>query len=419
MADTSPILLMAVIILGLLNLFLLLKKRGESPLEPRLKEVATAILKFDTILGKTEESIKNEFQRNRTEINEISKGDREELGKTLSTFEGRFSNNVKGLGDGVEKQLRYMREDNSNQLAEMRRTVDERLQTALEKRLGESFKQVSERLELVHKGLGEMQTLAIGVGDLKKVLSNVKTRGIIGEYQLGNILEQIFSPNQYAKNVVTKKGSRANIEYAIKYPGNSPGQHIWLPIDAKFPQEDYNRLIDAYDVGDVGEIEIQRKNLLKTIETFAKDIGDKYIDPPNTTDFAIMFLPVEGLYAEVLRHPGLVEVLQRDYSIALTGPTTLFALLNSYNNGFRALAIEKRGKEVWHVLDGVRGEFAKFSEHLSKVHRQISTAKESLETLQSTRTTAIERKLRAVDGIKYIETNDVISLPEKSDDPSS
>ncbi|MBU2591706.1 MAG: DNA recombination protein RmuC, partial [Nitrospinae bacterium] len=277
MADTSLILLIVVVILALANLIISVKKRGDSAMETRLKEVETAILKFDTILGKTEESIKNEFQRNRTEINEISKTNREEMAKSLASFEERFSRNAKELKEGIEKQLNYIREDNNKQIAEMRNTVDEKLQTTLEKRLGESFKQVSERLELVHKGLGDMQTLATGVGDLKKVLSNVKTRGIIGEYQLGNILEQIFSPSQYAKNVATKKGSRANIEYAIKYPGNSPGQHIWLPIDAKFPQEDYNRLIDAYDAGDVGEIEIQRKNLLKTIESFAKDISDKYI----------------------------------------------------------------------------------------------------------------------------------------------
>jgi DNA recombination protein RmuC len=296
--------------------------------------------------------------------------------------------------------LKSIREDNTVQLNEMRKTVDEKLHDTLEKRLGESFKHVSERLEQVHKGLGEMQNLAVGVGDLKKVLSNVKTRGILGEYQLGNILEQILSPEQYDVNVATKKGSQANVEYAVKLPGKSDDKTVWLPIDSKFPLESYQSLLQAFDEGDSVKIAQAQKQLMTAVESFAKDISTKYIDPPHTTDFAIMFLPVESLYAEILRHPELFDKLQRTYRITITGPTTLSALLNSLNMGFRTLAVQKRSSEVWKVLAEVKTEFVKYAEQLEKVQKQLSTASHTLETLQTTRTNAMERKLRGVESFE-------------------
>ncbi len=279
----------------------------------------------------------------------------------------------------------------------MRHTVDEKLQTTLEKRLGESFKQVSERLEKVHKGLGEMQNVAADVGDLKKVLSNVKNRGILGEYQLAAILEQILTVEQYSKNVATKKGSQANVEFAIKLPGAEADKNVWIPIDSKFPMEDYNRLLDAFDTGNKIAVETTQKALIKTIEKFAKEISDKYIDPPHTTDFAIMFLPVEGLYAEVLRHPQLFEKLQHKYKITITGPTTLSAFLSSLQMGFKTLAVQKRSSEVWDVLKAVKTEFTTFSSVFEKVQKQLNTATSSLENLRTTRTNVMERKLKDVE----------------------
>ncbi len=352
----------------------------------------------------------------------------EKLGKSLNEFSEQMRNSFKDLNEQsklsqkelketVDKQMNNIRVDNTKQLDEMRKTVDEKLQTTLEKRLGESFKQVSDRLEQVHKGLGEMQTLATGVGDLKKVLSNVKTRGIMGEYQLGNILEQILTPEQYSQNVATKKGSQANVEFAIKLPGKSSDQEVWLPVDSKFPLESYNALIDAFEIGDKVQIEKIQKLLLKSIESFAKDISTKYIDPPNTTDFAIMFLPVEGLYAEVLRHPGVFERLQRIYHITVTGPTTLSALLSSLQMGFRTLAVQKRSSEVWKVLEEVKTEFGKFSGVLEKAHRQINTAAGTLDTLTNTRARAMERKLKNVNNLESIEPTKHPILPDTFDEP--
>ncbi len=380
---------------------------------------------FSKSLAAFTEKMQEHFTAFREAQNIDSKDNRAEVSKSLGSFEEKLTKSLndfsekmrsnfndlnqqskdsqKALKDTVEKQMTDIRQDNTKQLDEMRRTVDEKLQTTLEKRLGESFKQVSDRLEQVHKGLGEMQSLATGVGDLKKVLSNVKTRGIMGEYQLGNILEQILTPDQYAKNVATKKGSQANVEYAVKLPGKSSDQEIWLPIDSKFPLESYNALIDAWELGDKTMIDIAQKSLLKTIESFAKDISSKYLDPPNTTDFAIMFLPVEGLYAEVLRHSGIFELLQRTYHITVTGPTTLSALLSSLQMGFRTLAVQKRSSEVWKVLEEVKTEFGKFSSTLEKAHRQIHTAAGTLDTLANTRARAMERKLKNVDGLESLD----------------
>ncbi len=349
------------------------------------KELSESLQSFGTNLT---ENIRNFNERLRIEFSDLR--------KQQSEMNMQAKTSIVELRDAVEKQLRTIREDNAQQLLEMRRTVDEKLQTTLEKRLGESFKQVSDRLEQVHKGLGEMQTLAVGVGDLKKVLANVKTRGILGEYQLGNILEQMLSPEQYATNVATKTASQAHVEFAVKLPGKADEKTVWLPIDSKFPLESYQVLLQAYEEADQAKIELAQKTLLKAVESFAKDISAKYIDPPNTTDFAIMFLPVESLFAEVLRHPQLFELLQRQYRITVTGPTTLSALLSSLNMGFRTLAVQKRSSEVWKVLAEVKKEFGNYSEQLALVHKQLSTASSSLEKLQETRTRAMERKLRDV-----------------------
>jgi DNA recombination protein RmuC len=294
----------------------------------------------------------------------------------------------------------------------------------LEKRLGESFRQVSERLEQVHKGLGEMQNLAIGVGDLKKVLTNVKTRGTWGEMQLGNLLEQILTPEQYAQNVATKQGSAERVEFAIKLPGRDThdGKTVWLPIDAKFPKEDYERLVEASERADADAVEQAAKQLELRIKAEAGDIRDKYIDPPNTTDFGILFLPTESLYAEVLRRNGLMETLQREFRVVVTGPTTLAALLNSLQMGFRTLAIEKRSSEVWAVLGAIKTEFGKFGGIIEKVQKKLQEASNVIDTA-ATRTRTIERKLRTVEGLP---TNEATALlgeaetePSETDESSS
>ena len=407
----TEVLLSILIALCIVIIVILLRRKAVVDIGPQMKQVESSLIRFETTLDKMEKSVRDEFQRNRNETNETSRINREELGKSLKSFEQKFTSGVKDLQNTIEKNLKNIRDDNEKQLGEMRRTVDEKLQTTLEKRLGESFKLVSERLEQVHKGLGEMQTIATGVGDLKKVLSNVKTRGVLGEYQLGNILEQILTPDQYSKNVATKKGSQANVEYAIRLPGKSTDEEVWMPVDSKFPIESYEGLLEAYEVGNPEHIDAAQKVLVRAVEGFARDISEKYIDPPHTTDFGIMFLPVESLYAEVLRHPGLFENLQRSYRITVTGPTTLSALLNSLQMGFRTLAVQKRSSEVWSVLGAVKAEFSKFSEHLGKVQKQLRTASGSLETLRVTRTNQIERKLRSVESLDAAESREILELP--------
>ncbi len=399
-------------------------KQGFSDARKELREVSfdnrremqDAFKSFqDTVLNRISENNSaqarqlNGFEET---IKADAKSNRQELAEGLKSFEARFSSNIIDIRDTIEKQLKAIREDNTQQLSEMRKTVDEKLQSTLEKRLGESFKQVSDRLEQVHKGLGEMQTLAIGVGDLKKVLSNVKTRGILGEYQLGNILEQILTPDQYATNVATKQGSQANVEFAIKLPGKGDEKTVWLPMDSKFPLESYQVLLQAYEEGDASKIDQAQNTLLKVVESFAKDISTKYIDPPHTTDFAIMFLPIESLFAEVLRHPHMFELLQRKYRITITGPTTLSALLNSLHMGFRTLAVQKRSSEVWKVLAEVKTEFATYSEQLALVHKQLTTASGSLEKLKDTRTRAMTKKLQDVSTLELIEEQEPVLLLE-------
>lgn len=435
--DLTIILLPLLVVISIINLFILLNRNkgggseaGEafiSELDDKLVELSRNVKEFDATL-------KDEFVRSRTEGADLARKGREELGENLKGFEATNKENNKDLNnlirekfsdftkqqgdikDTIEKNLKTIRDDNTTQLTKMRETVDEKLQTTLEKRLGESFKLVSERLELVHKGLGEMQTIATGVGDLKKVLSNVKTRGVLGEYQLENILEQLLTSDQYSKNVATKKGSQANVEFAVKLPGKDIDEEIWMPIDSKFPIENYNRLLDAFEEGDKSDVEAATKALLKTIESFAKDISEKYIDPPHTTDFAIMFLPVEGLYAEVLRHPGLFEILQRKYRITVTGPTTLSALLNSLQMGFRTLAVQKRSSEVWKTLEAVKTEFSKFSSQLAKVDKQLSSASKSLYDLRNTRTSVMNRKLKDIATLDTVEASKILELPHEEEE---
>ena len=301
------------------------------------------------------------------------------------------------LRRSMTESLNHMQTASQLQLDGIRRTVDEKLQETLDRKLSESFQQVSQRLEAVYKGLGEMQSLAAGVGDLKKVLSNVKTRGILGEIQLGAILEQILSPEQYAANVATKKGSQANVEYAVRLPG-SDGRPVWLPVDAKFPLDAYQQLLDAYDAADPALADSAKKALFQRVKGFAKEVHTKYIDPPNTTDFAILFIPTEGLYAELIRG-GMAETLQRDYQVTLAGPTTMSALLNSLQMGFRTLAIQKRSGEVWKVLGAVKTEFNTFASVLESTQKRLAQAGDDLDKLVGVRTRKIQSTLKQVEAL--------------------
>jgi DNA recombination protein RmuC len=311
----------------------------------------------------------------------------------------------------VEGRLDAIRQDNAVKLDEMRQTVDEKLQGTLEQRLGASFKLVSDQLEQVFRGIGEMQSLATGVGDLKKMLSNVKMRGVWGEVSLGNLLEQVLAHDQYERNVEVKPGSNQRVEYAIKLPGGEDGDApLWLPIDAKFPNEDYERLVDASDRGDVEAVEAASKAVEMRIRASAKDICDKYVHPPHSTDFAVLFLPTEGLFAEIIRRPGLVDALQRECRIVVTGPTTLMALLNSLRMGFRTLAIQKRSSEVWQVLAAVKTEFGKYGEVLEKVQQKLHEASNTIDKV-SVRRRAIDRRLRGVEILPEMEAGAILSLP--------
>ena len=314
----------------------------------------------------------------------------------------------------LEQQLAQLQASNSAKLDQMRQTVDEKLHATLEQRLGESFKQVAERLEQVHKGLGEMQTLAQGVGDLKHLLANVKTRGTFGETQLGALLEQVFVPDQYAAQQATRPGSANKVDFAIRLPGRGDeGAPLWLPIDAKFPTEDYERLLDAQQRADAAGAEAAAKALEQRIRLEARSIADKYIEPPHTTDFAILFLPTEGLYAEVLRRPGLMEQLQRDWRVTLAGPTTLLAMLSSLQMGFRTLALEKRSSEVWQVLGAVKTEFGKFGDFVAKVKGQAESVVKTLDAAQ-TRTNMMNRALKKVEALPEADTQALLP-PEPGD----
>lgn len=317
-----------------------------------------------------------------------------QLEERLKTFSLENEQKLENIRRSVESRLNYIQEDNNRKLEEMRKTVDERLQQSIEEKMNRSFSLVSKRLEQVYKGLGEMQNLANGVGDLKKVLTNVKTRGTLGEYQLSAILSEILSPEQYEENVATKKGSRNVVEFAVKLPSDDD-KFIYLPIDSKFPGDTYSALRDAIDEGDKVKIELAAKALIATIKSEAKDIHDKYIDPPYTTEFAIMFLPFEGLYSEVVNR-GLVEILQRDYKVNIAGPSTMAALLNSLQMGFKTLAVQKRSAEVWEILGAVKQEFDKFGDVLAATQQRLDQANKELDKLVGVRTRQIQRKLKDV-----------------------
>lgn len=436
------ILLVIVIILLIVNIYISVKPQGvdmgpvKIDMEQKLISVEKALREEFTV--NREESRKNE-KSNRTEIgNSIEKLSSNILSnmielsnlqknqfdtysrtmeRTLDTFNYNLRNSIDDLTKLQNEKFTELTKSTEENLEKMRVTVDEKLQSTLERRLGESFKAVSERLEQVHKGLGEMQNLAAGVGDLKKVLSNTKTRGVLGEVQLERILEQFLSPEQYEKNVITKKGSRETVEFAIKLPGKDyDNKTIYLPLDAKFPLEVYNKLLDAYDLQDQAQIDLASKNLERFIKKSAKDIRDKYIDPPNTTDFGLMFLPTEGIYAEVLKNQSLVEFVQREYKINITGPTTLVALLNSLQMGFRSLAIEKHSSEVWKILGAVKTEFSKFETVLNSAQNKLNQASSEIDKLVGTRTRQINRKLKNVDKLSFDDTGLYLSSEESEEE---
>ena len=436
------ILLVIVIILLIVNIYISIKPQGvdmvpvQRDMEQKLISVEKALREEFTV--NREESRKNE-QSNRTEIgssieklsatilsnmielSNLQKNQFDTYSRTMERTLDAFNYNLRSSIDDLTKlqnekfvELTKSTEEN---LEKMRVTVDEKLQSTLERRLSESFKVVSERLEQVHKGLGEMQSLAAGVGDLKKVLSNTKMRGVLGEVQLERILEQFLSPEQYEKNVITKKGSRETVEFAIKLPGKDyDNKTVYLPLDAKFPLEVYNKLLDAYDLQNQAQIDAASKNLERFIKKSAKDIRDKYIDPPNTTDFGLMFLPTEGIYAEVLKNQSLVEFVQREYNINITGPTTLVALLNSLQMGFRSLAIEKHSSEVWKILGAVKTEFSKFETVLNSAQNKLNQASSEIDKLVGTRTRQINRKLKNVDKLSFDDTGLYLSSEESEEE---
>ncbi len=350
------------------------------------------------------------------QLNLLQKTLADTLTNQLSSLSESNARRMNEVRETLEKQLAQLQTTNAAKLDEMRATVDEKLQTTLQARLGESFKQVADRLEQVHKGLGEMQTLAQGVGDLKHLLTNVKTRGIFGEAQLAALLEQVFVPDQYAMQVPTRPNSKNVVDFAIKLPGKSDdGQPLWLPIDAKFPNEDYERLLEAQERADPAAAESAGKALEMRIRLEAKSIADKYVEPPFTTDFAILFLPSEGLYAEVLRRPGLMQAVQRDHRITLAGPTTLLAMLSSLQMGFRTLALEKRSSEVWQVLGAVKTEFGKFGGMLDKARAQTETVLKTL-TDGDIRKRAMDRTLRQVEGLPEAQSQALLPLDKEPDE---
>ncbi len=365
---------------------------------------ADAALALQQSLQSMHEKLERIERELRTEISESSRGGRQELTQNLAVFQHSQVQQLtlmqKSIGDTLNQQLQQLQKSNADKLDEMRRTVDEKLQTTLEKRLSESFKQVAERLEQVHNGLGQMQKLADGVGSLQRVLTNVKTRGMFGEVQLEALLEQVLTMEQYAKQVETKPRSNQRVDFAIRFPGRggADGEPVWLPIDAKFPREDYERLLDAQDRADAVAAEVAAKALETRIRTEAKSIAESYLAPPHTTDFAILFLPTEGLYAEVLRRPGLMDSLQRDYRVTLAGPTTLLAMLNSLHMGFRTLALEQQASEVWKVLGAVKTEFERYGDWVEKVREQVQKAADTLDRAD-TRSRQMRRALKNVEAL--------------------
>ncbi|MDP3538904.1 MAG: DNA recombination protein RmuC [Azonexus sp.] len=436
MSETMGLaLLVGVVVVILLQVALLLRgnKRGDDELHLRALQEAQ-----EKGLARLERELREELARGRREDAEESFRDREEraqsstlLGQAVTTQFGQFGalqaerleafarelnrfslgldERFERLKLSVEGRLSAIQADNASKLEEMRRTVDEKLHATLEQRLGESFKLVSDRLEQVHRGLGEMQSLAAGVGDLKRVLTNVKTRGTWGEVQLGALLEQLLTADQFAANVATRPDSNERVDFAIRLPGKDDGAVVWLPIDAKFPIEDYQRLLDAQDRSDPAAVEEASKAIETRLKNEAKSIREKYVSPPHTTDFAMLYLPTEGLYAEALRRPALAETLQRDFRVSLAGPTTLAALLNSLQMGFRTLAIEQRSAEVWAVLGAVKTEFGKFGEALAHTKKKLEEASNSI-TKAETRTRQLSRRLKEVEALPVAESEKMIGV---------
>lgn len=410
----------------LVLIFILVERSSSSKRADKLKEQLMAaekeIVYLGKLLDKTEKTVRDEMGLSRAEASSSMKGLSDSLISRISEMSklqhmqadsmdarmGRLMDSneekLEAMRKELEQKLSSIMKDNSEKLEAMRVTVDEKLHDTLEKRLGESFKLVSERLEQVHKGLGEMQNLATGVGDLKKVLTNVKSRGIWGEIQLGNILEQILTPEQYYTNIATKKNTLEKVEFAIRLPGKGgDGEEVLLPIDAKFPQEDFQRLVEAGEIGDVAAMEEAAKQLENRIKAEAKRISDKYINPPCTTDFAIMFLPIESLYAEVAKRAGLIEHIQDKYRINISGPSTMAAFLNSLSMGFRTLAIQKRSSEVWGLLGAVKSEFCKFGDILEKTNKKLQEASRTIEDATK-KSRTIERKLKNVEALPLEES---------------
>ena len=420
-----------LVVLLVLQVVILLRGRGDGGLQAKLdslkddvrhlrealaheqregrNELSQSLMQFGQRLDVLTERTDNGLQALSQRLIEETRRGREELATTLNQLGSQQKQQLATLTDDNEKRLGEVRttletkltaiqQDNAAKLEQMRATVDEKLQSTLETRLGESFKLVSERLEAVQRGLGEMQSLASGVGDLKRVLSNVKTRGILGEMQLGALLDQMLTPEQYAANIATVPGSDERVEFAIRLPGGDRDDQVWLPIDAKFPREDYERLLDAQQQADVEAVERAASALERRVRDEAKTIRAKYISPPATTDFAILFLPTEGLYAEIIRRPGLFDSLQREQRVTIAGPTTLSALLNSLQMGFRTLAIQQRSSEVWQLLGAVKNEFGKFGDVLKVVRKKLDEAGKHIDAT-AVRTRAIERKLRDVESL--------------------
>ncbi len=438
MTETMGLALMAgVVVVILLQAATLLWGPRHDAGEKRFRALQEA---QDKGLARVERELREELARGRREDAEESFRDREEraqsaslLGQAVTTQVGQFGalqaerleafarelnrfslgldERFERLKLSVEGRLSAIQADNASKLEEMRRTVDEKLHATLEQRLGESFKLVSERLEQVHRGLGEMQTLAAGVGDLKRVLTNVKTRGTWGEVQLAALLEQLLTADQFAANVVTVPGSNERVDFAIRLPGKDDGAVVWLPIDAKFPIEDYQRLLDAQERVDPAAVEEAAKAIEMRLKSEARSIRDKYVSPPHTTDFAMLYLPIEGLYAEALRRPALAETLQRDYRVSLAGPSTLAALLNSLQMGFRTLAIEQRSAEVWAVLGAVKTEFGKFGEALAHTKKKLDEASNSISKAE-TRTRQLSRRLKDVEALPVGEAEKLIGVAD-------
>ena len=413
------VLLAALAVVIVLQVLALLRARGGAAgdLAERIERVEREVrMQLQTTAQTSNAANVQQFEAMRRQLEEQGVSSRHEQTRNLKLFADTMNQRMLEVRVMLETKIKDLQTDNGARLEEMRKTVDEKLHATLESRLNASFQQVSERLERVHQGLGEMQQLALGVGDLKRVLTNVKTRGTWGEVQLEMLLEQVLTPDQYAKNVETIAGSGARVEFALKLPGQTEGgAPVWMPIDAKFPKEQYERLLEAADSADAEGVALAGRELERAVRVEAKTIAEKYVSPPHTTDFAILFLPTEGLYAEVMRRPGLADELQRVNRISIAGPSTLTALLNSLQMGFRTLALEKRSVEVWEVLGAVKTEFAKFGEVLAKTKKKLDEASNVIDQAQ-TRANVMARKLKSVEAVTETHAQALLPLAPARDD---